>query len=62
MNRLRPRRRTRSRPRKCIEYSRQKFPFLEDEDEHEYEKNQNRMHTLRAFSYFPPSEFLTPEP
>ena len=69
--RLRPRRRTRSRPRKCIEYSRQKFPFLEDEDEHEDEhedeKNQIRPHAydLRLFLFsalrIPTSEFLTPE-
>jgi len=65
--RLRPRRRTRSRPRKWIEYSRQKFPFLEDEDEHEDEKNQIRPHAyvlrLLLFSALriPHSNFRIPD-
>ena len=35
----RPRPRTRPRPRMCIEPSRQKLPFLEDENGHLYEFN-----------------------
>jgi hypothetical protein len=56
--------RPRSRPRKCIEHSRQEFPFLKHE--YEYEKNQIRSHAfaLRLFLFsafrIPTSEFLKP--
>jgi hypothetical protein len=36
----RPRRRSRSRRRQCIEHSRHELPLFEDEHEHEHEQEQ----------------------